>query len=105
MSLRSAPKKRSRLKLPTDEYRVLCRSVHSRDGWRCRIPHCKARTGLHAHHVVFRSQQGDDASYNLLTVCNHHHEEIHQYRIIILPLKEGEEINCDEGVKWLVVGK
>ncbi len=105
MSLKSMPKRRRRLTLPPDEYKALCDRIHGRDRWCCRVPSCRARTGLHAHHVVFRSQNGDDASYNLLTVCNNHHKQIHQYKLIILPLKEGEPINCDEGVRWYFVGK
>jgi hypothetical protein len=97
----SYPKRRSRVKLPPREYRELTHLVHKRDKWMCRVPGCKARSGLHAHHIVFRSQQGDDASYNLITICNHHHDGIHvRCDLVILPLVEGERIDADRGVRW-----
>lgn len=92
--------KHSRVKLPLKEYKQLCEQVHVRDKWRCTV--CKWRQDLHAHHIVFRSQGGDDASYNLLTVCHDCHEAIHDRYVIIMPLREGV-INADEGVKLLRV--
>lgn len=29
------------------------------------------------HHVIYRSEGGPDRSYNLLTLCRMHHEEVH----------------------------
>lgn len=67
--------KRSRLALPRDEYLKLVDDCHKRDRRRCRV--CKCRTNLHAHHVVYRSQGGDDILSNLLTVCDNCHSAIH----------------------------
>jgi 5-methylcytosine-specific restriction endonuclease McrA len=89
--------KRSRVKLPPDEYDKLRTAVMYRDNKRCKV--CKSRNNLHAHHIVFRSQGGDDCSFNLLTVCNDCHEAIHDRYVIILPLNEDQPINADEGVK------
>lgn len=92
--------KRSRLVLPKKEYKKLCDRVHQRDGWRCKVPWCKAREQLNAHHITFRSQGGDDASYNMITMCKRCHQALHDRYIIIRPLRDGQEINADEGVKW-----
>lgn len=35
--------------------------------------------GLHAHHVIRRSQGGPDDIDNLLTVCAAHHQHIHDH--------------------------
>jgi hypothetical protein len=56
--------------------------VFERDRWRCAVPACSARRELHDHHVVFRSQGGDNARDNRVTVCAaHHHHGIHEGRI------------------------
>jgi len=48
--------------------------VHVRDGWRCAAPGCTARRNLEAHHIVYRSQGGDDDNANLVTLCRFHHQ-------------------------------
>src|SRR6185436_18850232 len=56
--------------------------VFERDGWRCAVPACSARRALHDHHVVFRSQGGDNARDNRVTVCAAHHlHGIHEGRV------------------------
>ena len=42
---------------------------------------CERRTGTDPHHVTFRSQGGDDASYNLLWLCRICHDDIHAGRL------------------------
>lgn len=91
-------KRPKRIKLPPDEYKKLTRRVFTRDGWQCRVPRCKARSGLHCHHIIFRSHGGDDASYNLITVCNEHHEQIHRHEIQIIARED--MVNADRGVVW-----
>lgn len=93
--------KRSRLVLPHKEYKKLCLSVHERDGWKCRV--CKTRQNLHCHHIKFRSHQGDDASYNLITLCNSCHDALHDRFIVVLPMKEGAPIDADKGVKFMFI--
>ena len=50
-------------------------AVCARDGWRCRF--CKSRDALHIHHIIYRSQGGEDSLANLVTVCYHHHDMVH----------------------------
>lgn len=99
-SFNPAPKQSKRIVLPIDEYKFLCQWVMARDRWKCRMPGCKARQGLSAHHIVFRSQQGDDASYNMLTLCIEHHDAVHRYELLILPQVDGEKVNANKGVHW-----
>jgi len=57
----------------------------TRDGWKCR--HCNNRNGLHPHHIVYRSHQGEDALNNLITLCNCCHiEGIHGGRLLMTVL-------------------
>jgi hypothetical protein len=49
--------------------------IFERDGWRCMAPGCTSRSGLNEHHIIFRSQQGNDADDNLVTLCIGHHQE------------------------------
>ena len=49
--------------------------IFERDGWRCMAPGCTSRSGLNEHHIIFRSQQGNDEEDNLVTLCIGHHQE------------------------------
>lgn len=61
---------------------ALSRACFIRDNWRCR--HCRERSNLHPHHVIFRSHQGPDELWNLITLCNCCHiEGVHGGRLRI----------------------
>lgn len=64
------------LRLPEDEYKALCKIVLQRDHWKCRS--CGMRSGLHVHHIVFRSHQGRDEESNLITLCSSCHDGVHK---------------------------
>lgn len=66
-----------RLTLDSDDYRMLCRAVLFRDGWKCRAPRCGTRNSLHVHHVVFRSHGGPNIAANLVTLCETCHRRVH----------------------------
>jgi len=70
-----SPNKRPRIQLDRKAYRELCRQVLQRDGWRCQA--CGRRTNLQVHHIQLRSQSGDDAEKNLITLCSACHDLIH----------------------------
>ena len=70
--------KRPRLKLDLEVYQQLCQQVLQRDGWRCQ--QCGSRTNLQLHHIQRRSQSGDDAEKNLITLCSACHGQIHAGR-------------------------
>lgn len=56
--------------------------VFARDGWRCAVPACTARRGLHDHHLVFRSRGGGNGRDNRITICAAHHlRGIHAGRV------------------------
>jgi hypothetical protein len=56
--------------------------IFERDGWRCAVPVCTARTSLHDHHVIYRSRGGDNARDNRVAICAAHHlNGIHKFRI------------------------
>ena len=69
-------------RLPEDEYKVLCKQVLERDGYRCR--HCGFRSTLHIHHVIFRSAGGVDEEYNLITLCTKCHDDLHAGRLELI---------------------
>ena len=46
-----------------------------RDDHKCR--YCGNRNALHHHHVIYRSQQGEHALNNLLTLCWNCHRSVH----------------------------
>jgi len=58
------------------------RECYIRDGWKCR--HCQNRSGLHPHHVIFKSHGGKDELSNLLTLCHQCHiQGIHERRLLL----------------------
>ncbi len=67
--------KSPRLKLDPKRYSALCRQVLNRDNWRCQV--CGNMRNLQVHHVQFRSQSGDDAERNLITLCERCHAHRH----------------------------
>lgn len=90
-----------RIKLSPEQYNKLKLIVLKRDKWKCRC--CGRRNNLHVHHVKFRSNGGDDTQFNLLTLCNEHHEDIHHRRMVIVQNNSNININADEDVSFLKV--
>lgn len=62
------------LRLAPEAYEALKLSVFERDDWRCR--YCGWRR-VHCHHIVFRSDGGEDISSNLVTLCPTCHNAVH----------------------------
>jgi 5-methylcytosine-specific restriction endonuclease McrA len=78
MCVNSIRQRRPRVKLDDDSYRVLCRKVLERDGWRCQ--RCGRSSELQVHHIRFRSALGDDDLDNLITLCSECHQSAHRFR-------------------------
>jgi 5-methylcytosine-specific restriction endonuclease McrA len=68
-------RKVKRIKLGKQIYRRLMKRVLERDGWRCQK--CGSLENLQVHHKTKRSQQGDDALENLVTLCAYCHMAEH----------------------------
>ena len=66
---------RPRLKLSPTCYRKLWHRVLERDGWHCQD--CGRTSDLQVHHIRSRSQLGDDAEMNLITLCARCHQNAH----------------------------
>jgi len=64
-----------RIKLGKQIYRRLMKKVLERDGWRCQK--CGSLENLRVHHKIKRSQQGNDALENLVTLCADCHLQEH----------------------------
>ena len=65
----------AKIKLGKPIYWRLIKRVLERDGWRCQKS--GALENLQVHHRIKRSQQGDDALANLVTLCAHCHMAEH----------------------------
>jgi 5-methylcytosine-specific restriction endonuclease McrA len=61
------PGKSPRLRPALKLYENLRHEVLRRDGWKCQS--CGAMSNLEVHHRELRSQSGDDAEQNLITLC------------------------------------
>ena len=68
-------RKIKRIKLGKQVYRRLMKKVVERDGWRCQ--RCGSLENLQIHHKIKRSQQGNDALENLVTLCAYCHLQEH----------------------------
>jgi 5-methylcytosine-specific restriction endonuclease McrA len=64
-----------RIKLGPRIYRRLMKRVLERDNWRCQK--CGSLENLQIHHKVKRSQRGNDALENLVTLCAYCHMAEH----------------------------
>lgn len=62
----------NRIRLNKTGYRKICKLVNERDGNHCII--CGSHTGLHHHHVRFRSAYGSDTIDNLVLLCYKCHD-------------------------------
>lgn len=60
-----------------------------RDEWKCRF--CHDTHALHAHHITFRSQGGEDKLNNLITLCYQCHRAVHNKNLSISFIKRTEE--------------
>lgn len=80
------------LRLATELYTELKQVIMERDEWKCRF--CKIRNCLHVHHIVYRSELGPDASWNLVTLCSSCHEAVHDFRLAIWSENEDLGANC-----------
>jgi len=74
------------IKLGRQVYRRLMKRVLERDGWRCQK--CGALDNLQVHHQIKRSQQGDDALANLVTLCAYCHIAEHGQLFYSVPAVE-----------------
>jgi 5-methylcytosine-specific restriction endonuclease McrA len=68
--------KRKRIKLSYKKYKELEIKVLERDN--CTCQECFCYTEAPPHHIIFRSQGGDDTMENLQTLCVSCHERKHR---------------------------
>jgi hypothetical protein len=54
------------------------RHAERRDGRQCRWPGCTNHAWLHAHHIQWRSREGNHATGNLVLLCPFHHRAVHR---------------------------
>jgi hypothetical protein len=59
------------------------RAVIQRDHERCGVPGCRASTYVDIHHIIPRALGGTNDPWNLLLVCNAHHDAVHEGRLVI----------------------
>ncbi len=62
--------------------RSLAVKVYVRDEWKCRF--CKSRENLTPHHLIHKSQGGEDSLDNLVTLCFNCHRLIHDGKLKIV---------------------
>lgn len=73
--MKARGRKRPRVKLDTESYRILWKTILDRDGWRCQ--QCGALKNLQVHHIRSRGRLGNDEESNLITLCTDCHTALH----------------------------
>lgn len=71
--------KKKRIKLTNKKYRELAEKVLKRDCNRCQ--NCGCYTESPPHHIVYKSQGGDDIIDNLVTLCWRCHRAVHDGKL------------------------
>ena len=67
-----------RIKLSWSKYQELIMDVLERDNYKCQNPDCPKKWSLdNPHHIIFKSQGGDDTAENLITLCLGCHSAAH----------------------------
>lgn len=62
------------------------------DRRRCQIPGCKTPwLFVKLHHLVFKSQGGDDMLENLMILCSIHHGKVHRGELDLTPYLSEEQ--------------
>lgn len=79
----------------------MTRACYRRDGWRCR--HCNDRNSLHPHHVVYKSHQGPDELWNLITLCAQCHNAHHEGKLLVIYPKDTWAVLKDNYVRFMRV--
>ena len=75
------------------------KAIYCRDGYRCAI--CDDVRGLQLHHVVLRSQGGNDSPHNLITLCWRCHAIVHGTRLPECPDYMNNAEMCQACVEYL----
>lgn len=74
--------KKKPIRLSPYKFAILREQVFKRDKYVCQMAHLtpglKCVAGLTAHHIQYKSQQGDDTLENLVTLCLFCHTVIHR---------------------------
>lgn len=62
--------------MKSNEWRSMTEKIYRMDGGRCGYFGCTSEPS-EAHHIIFRSQGGEDTPDNLISLCRKHHEMVH----------------------------
>jgi hypothetical protein len=63
--------------------KALKRHVLHRDGYKCRVPGCRATTNIDCHHIFFLMYGGTNTYANLIALCEGHHLALHDGSLVI----------------------
>ncbi len=67
---------------------ALRRAARERDNCRCRFPGCESRR-VDLHHIQYWSNGGRTKLDNLISLCRHHHQAVHDRGYLIATARDG----------------
>ncbi|MBM0103198.1 DUF222 domain-containing protein [Steroidobacter sp. S1-65] len=68
---------------------ALHRALKSRDRGCCRFPGCTNTRFLDGHHIQHWAHGGETKLSNLVSLCKHHHRQVHEGNVVVLVLDDG----------------
>ena len=77
---RPNPKPKKPIRLKCKKLIALYRKVYERDFGLCQRPDCLewVELGTPPHHIILKSQGGEDTLENLITLCINCHDKVHR---------------------------
>jgi 5-methylcytosine-specific restriction endonuclease McrA len=71
--------KQGRTRLSPVKRNELYAEVLERDNYQCQAPGCAGNALDPPHHIIYKSHNGSDCSWNLVTLCQDCHRMIHDH--------------------------
>jgi hypothetical protein len=68
---------------------ALHRALKSRDRGCCRVPGCPNTRYLDGHHIKHWAHGGETKLSNLVSLCKHHHRQVHEGNVVVHVLDDG----------------
>ena len=75
--------KKPKIRLKGAKLSKLMLSVLERDGYTCQGENCPGGWFIDPpHHIIFKSQGGEDTAENLITLCRYCHSQRHGIKVV-----------------------
>jgi 5-methylcytosine-specific restriction endonuclease McrA len=78
--------------------------IRQLDNYKCRVWGCGSSQKLEVHHIIPRGKQGSDEPWNLITLCNYHHNLVTLGKLtitkILMKLVSKADFRWEKALLW-----